>query len=858
MMIKSKKIFLFVLSMLLFMAVAMSAIFCFTIGAEAQDKTRLKTYAVKGSAVIDGEIDDAWNNAYSNKLQRLKNNFVERDTYVDADGNPLYPGTENFPTELIPNPEREVNPYASAEFRTMWDDDYVYVLVKVRDPKIIKGEGKFYNNDSIEVFFSFTTGGSDPNDANMEPTHDSIRIVYDASEIGGKRFDKNTKGYVPAYENGGFAAMEYAASAEGAKGNEFVGYAIELKIDLKDIAGGAAVGKEMAIDVTVNDNAGISEFASPRDYCLSWNDVYDKAGARTSCLGVLQFADNANELESKPIGDDCKREKKHGYAVESENKIVVDGEVDADWLNAQPQSLDRLKNSWDGINADHPSNVPQSQYPTVPTKATFFTLWKDTDLFVFAKIDDPFLSKRGKRNDPNKDASWFWDSVDIGIATEFYRGGNDMFTYKAATHETIRVVFDNSKIVKDKATGSLFKEVATKVNATRDGYTVELRVDVGGLKDLGVGAKMMIDFQVNDDAGNDEWPADNEERRIGRDFCMSWNDLDDKLGSLTNAMGVIEFAGKTIPTRKDITLDATSVIRKTYVNRAISFANIKSSDEEGFMLIPVIDVRLNTLIVPIQITGFTPNTAGIYNVTITSTDMYRRKKIEAFDINVFAPSTDKPTIDLSEFPLTINVGEKILFNKIKVSTNNVDEVVKREIVRVTGPDGDMDFTALGFTAKLAGSYEIEIKATDSFENFTRKEVIVEAKEVDGTLPVIDTSKISLKGTVNKKISLAAVSASDNSLETIKVELVSVKLGDTEIAASNNEFTPTLDGDYVVSFSATDSSGNIATAQITIKVEKEAAAPPVDDKKGCSAANALMTILGSFAILGIALSIVKKS
>ncbi|AEH51685.1 endo-1,4-beta-xylanase [Pseudothermotoga thermarum] len=85
--------------------------------------------AMYGTPVIDGEIDDIWN-----KAEELETDVVVMGSLQNA----------------------------SAKFRVLWDEEYLYVLAIVKDPVLNKDNSNAWEQDSIEIFISETNHKTPP------------------------------------------------------------------------------------------------------------------------------------------------------------------------------------------------------------------------------------------------------------------------------------------------------------------------------------------------------------------------------------------------------------------------------------------------------------------------------------------------------------------------------------------------------------------------------------------------------------------------------------------------------------------------------------------------------------------------
>lgn len=171
--------------------------------------------ARQGSAAIDAELEQAWNRTPAVQVSKA--------------------GAESF------------------TFKTLWEEDRLYVWVDVFDKAADDG-------DAVELFVDGNNGKTD---------------VYEADD---KKYAFSRSGSNPP------AAAEYAA-AETEEG-----YRIEASFPLDD----ASVGRKIGFDIRIVDGGG----ESPE--LLSWNDTTNEQDTDTSKFGVLTLAEGALAQEAAP------------------------------------------------------------------------------------------------------------------------------------------------------------------------------------------------------------------------------------------------------------------------------------------------------------------------------------------------------------------------------------------------------------------------------------------------------------------------------------------------------------------------------------------------------------------------------
>ena len=196
----------------------------------------------ESAPAIDGVAEDGWSSAVTRRLERS--------------AGPIPPSAD-----------------IQGEFRAMWDDDALYLLVQVLDDERVSGEGSApWDDDGVEVYLD---GDGSRNDA-----------------VEG--FDENDRQYVFRWQD----TTAYEAnekSIEGVRvgqaGWDF-GYRVEVAIPWSTLGVAPQAGGLLGLDVHVNDDDGVG-----REDKLMWSDGADKAHSEPRRFGkaVLLDATQASE-----------------------------------------------------------------------------------------------------------------------------------------------------------------------------------------------------------------------------------------------------------------------------------------------------------------------------------------------------------------------------------------------------------------------------------------------------------------------------------------------------------------------------------------------------------------------------------
>lgn len=202
-------------------------------------------YAPKGTPVIDGAADDVWS------------------------------GAAAYPVDLY---KGGTSDDVKSEYKMMWDDGYLYVIVFVTDPDIAYTATETYKKDGIQLYFDFTN-----------------QFAETYGEVKG--------GEYTLYLRDGKDELPTLSEVNGDAGNDAItddilyeykltdgGYIIEARFDPRLNYGDfkLALGTEFAFDIQVNDQKSDS---TERAAAYGWTDADDSAWQTPSALGSMQLTD---------------------------------------------------------------------------------------------------------------------------------------------------------------------------------------------------------------------------------------------------------------------------------------------------------------------------------------------------------------------------------------------------------------------------------------------------------------------------------------------------------------------------------------------------------------------------------------
>jgi hypothetical protein len=180
--------------------------------------------------VIDGTAEDIWSAARQYKISNVIYSPVE-----SADD-------------------------LSADYRTMWDQENLYLFVDVRDDVLKNDSDDFYHDDAVEIFIN--AGNSN-----------TIDYQYHFS------WDKTNPSMGELKHNHTEGVEFVLVTADN-------GYRLEVKFSWLALRIKPSTGTKIGLDVHVNDDDDGGE----RDSKLTWRDKRDEAWTNPQALGTAELA----------------------------------------------------------------------------------------------------------------------------------------------------------------------------------------------------------------------------------------------------------------------------------------------------------------------------------------------------------------------------------------------------------------------------------------------------------------------------------------------------------------------------------------------------------------------------------------
>ena len=275
------------------------------------EQEKVLVSAVAQPVAVDGEAEAAWEQATAYSLENVNN------------------GTVDDAADL------------SATFKTLWDDQYLYLLIDVTDDVLVPVEDadKPYNYDGVEVYIDAT------NDKTESYNTNDRQIIYT---------------YQGDSLLGGSGTLSFD-NAQAAQSTTATGYRVEIALAWADLNLTPTAGHYLGLDVMVADN---DTPGGNREGKLAWWATEDRSWDRPANFGTAlleegqeavftvgncsftaaDFADSQEIIAVSPITYANFTRKNSSYVIGIATGIQADGHAGA-WEIHNDCSVQSLRKS---------------------------------------------------------------------------------------------------------------------------------------------------------------------------------------------------------------------------------------------------------------------------------------------------------------------------------------------------------------------------------------------------------------------------------------------------------------------------------------------------------------------------------
>ncbi|QGQ18375.1 hypothetical protein GC089_02780 [Cellulomonas sp. JZ18] len=173
----------------------------------------------------------------------------------------------------VPLTRSSGSPAATAQVRSLWDEDYLYTLVEVTDPVLDASSGQLYAQDSVEVFLDLADDKSAGHTTYVPLQDFQFRISHDNR---------------PSFDHGGDDRLiSHTRVQDG-------GYVVESVFAVGDLDVDLAAGTRLGFDVQVNDAAGGTRVGQ-----LFWHDGTGSQWQRPNVFGSVVLGERPDVVPDR-------------------------------------------------------------------------------------------------------------------------------------------------------------------------------------------------------------------------------------------------------------------------------------------------------------------------------------------------------------------------------------------------------------------------------------------------------------------------------------------------------------------------------------------------------------------------------
>ena len=438
--------------------------------------TQKQVASFRGTPEVDGQIDAIWADAHVAKLEHV----------IAGDSRDASATSSN-----------------SVQFRTMWDDDRVYLLIEIQDDELTPdnydaySDNRWWRNDAIYIYVSETghhTGYSAGKSYQI-----ALPLLAD-------------KGEEILFINGGYGITdaEYGITTPAMtrktvyNGNSAV---IEMSWAIQETTliahqngpdGKLSESMVWALDVQYHDVDASSTYAqefqsdngkNPRTICTNWASDSSPSSNKNS-WGRIKLTTEYEVLKGTP---------------------VVDGEIDDMWNSVSASKLDHI------VDLSSESRNPQL---TDSCSVYAKTLYDDDKVYFIFVIEDDDL-KSYVNNGSDEDASWVEykdDGILVILAEQDYYTNTSANCAATNLCEIYAYPSDKGAYVRSGRGNEMAIEHSYSVTGSTDeGYkmVIEIAVELNVIENE-VGNYFYVDYQYND--ANPAYPLTENTRDVIRNW----------------------------------------------------------------------------------------------------------------------------------------------------------------------------------------------------------------------------------------------------------------------------------------------------------------------------------------------------
>ena len=332
----------------------------------------------------------------------------------------------------------------AAQWKGMWDNNYLYLLVQVKDSalRVYQGTDSIFNFDAVEIFLD----GNNSRTPNYNGVNDfQYLFSYYASGLGVKTIGKGPNDPLST----DISNITYAVNTVSD------GYNMEIRIPWStNTTGSASHPDVLGFDINVDDN---SHNLGKRDEQIQWSNSSTEDYNNPQLFASTPLVDcNPIQLPS-PTVTTCGPSQ---MAKLNSGSISIDGVVDTVWAKVSSNVINKVTVA---------NSTTQKGFA-----AQWKGMWDSKNLYLLVQVKDSAL-----RPYLGSDSVFNFDAVEIFLdgnhsRTANYNGVNDfqyLFSYYLGT--------GGKKVIRkgpNDPAGTDTTGIQYAVSNTSDGYNMEISI----------------------------------------------------------------------------------------------------------------------------------------------------------------------------------------------------------------------------------------------------------------------------------------------------------------------------------------------------------------------------------------------